>query len=588
MQHRCSQKRFVARCALGAATLCAYVVLALGILVTSCPQSRALDAMSGSQQDLIATSGTPHTCALTKTSDAGVRCWGSNMSGQLGDGTNTQRTTPVDVTGLSSGVASIGVGNLFSCALLTNGQVKCWGNNSMGQLGNSNYATSFVPVSVLNGATGTPLTGVTKLSVGGNHACVILSSGGAKCWGANQYGQLGNGSHSASVSPVDVTGYTSNVKTIDAGLYHTCLVTLSPNRIYCFGSNSDFQLGDGTGVDAITPVMVSGYFNAIEVTAGDSHSCARMIGGDMICWGNNTEAQLGDGHTLVNTLPVTVNVIGTDGERVTAGTAHTCATRASDGEVLCWGRGAQGQVGDGTSTQRTDPTATNPSVKSAVDISAGGSHTCAWMSTCNAKCWGANSNGQLGDGTTNNSSSPVSITVCINNDPTPTPTPTATPTRQPDACSSEVRCVPDGNLSSALDPAPPKYIDVVATTSDKVVKVSVSQVRLGIPTDLAKRQLLRKKLSKFFRRTFPTLSGALKLFDIYYVFSIVKAPSTSSNSVEALGMPTKYRVETRKRRVTTRLAPGPYIAKVTVRLKDKKGRTFATGTTAGQSRFTVR
>jgi len=596
MRHQIVPKLLVAHRALRGLRARARLLVIITAII-SCTHLRTFDAMADSQQGLIATSA-QHTCALTKATDGGVRCWGSNMQGQLGDNTTFQRTSPVDVVGLSSGVVSVGTGTLFSCALLAIGEVRCWGSNTLGQLGNNNYGGSQVPVPVVHPISGNPLTGVTSLSVGASHACVVLSSGAAKCWGNNIVGQLGDGTSTNSLGPVDVVGFGSNVKTIAAGSLHSCLVSISPNRIYCFGSNADFQLGDGSGVDSSVPVVVPAYSNVVEVTAGAAHSCARRTGGDVICWGNNLQGTLGNGTGNASTLPVAVSGIGTDGARVSAGTSFTCATRASDGEVLCWGRGAEGQLGDGSLLQRNGPVSTNPSVKGAVDIAAGGSHACVWMGTCSAKCWGTNGNGQLGNGTTTNASNPVSITVCNTSDPTPTPTPTPTspppdlptntPTPQPDACGSESNCIPDSSLTNPLDPKPPT-ITVNATTSKKAITLVLAPVRLGVPTNADKREFLRKKLATFFKRSFKNLSDPLKLLDIYFAVSIVKAPALTSNSFEAqAAMPNKYKVETRKRRVTTRLAPGTYVAKVTVRLKDKKGRTFTTGTTAGQARFAVR
>lgn len=530
------------------------------------------------KQTLIATSQY-HTCALTKTTDAGVRCWGANNSGQLGDGTAIQRTSPVDVEGLSSGVAAVGVGESFSCALLTSGQVKCWGSNAVGQIGNSVIEVAYIPVNVLDGVGGNPITGVATLSVGKAHACVVFTSGGAKCWGANDSGQLGTGNYSSTVVPTDVTGYTSNVKTIDAGGSHSCLVTASTNEIFCFGNNSSGQLGNGTVSSSALPVRVSGITTAVEVSAGDSYSCARLSAGDAYCWGNNTEGTLGDGSGLGMFVPVNVDVIGSNARRISAGLNHTCATRKSDGEVMCWGRGQEGQRGDNTTTQRNIPTSTNPALKQAYDISARGNHTCAWMGTCNAKCWGDNTYGQLGNGTTVSSSVPASLTFCSGSDPTPTP--------EPEACASESACVPDSSFTTPLDPKPP-VIAVTASTSKKVVTINLGPVRLGIPIDLGKRETLRKKLSKFFKRNITNLAGALKLLNAHFIVTIVKAPAISSSSFDALALPTKYKTETRKRRVTTRLGPGTYVAKVTVRLRDAKGRTFSTGKTSGQTRFSVR
>ena len=585
MRERTSEMKVSRLCGEVLPRLSLWLLIFAQSLVGPLNDSRAdFDRIGGQSKQMLIATSPHHTCALTHTTNAGVRCWGANTTGQLGDGTLINRTSPVDVQGLSSGVAAVGVGDTFSCALLTNGQVKCWGSNSVGQIGNSLIVTTQVPVNVMTGPGGIPLTGAVALSVGRAHACVLLNSGGAKCWGGNNSGQLGNGSLGTTVIPTDVMGYSSGVRMIDAGGHHTCLVTSPDNHAFCFGSNSSGQLGNGTYVNSALPVAVTGVTNAVEVSAGLDFSCARRSTGAAICWGNNSEGTLGDGSAVGQPEPISVSVIGTDAKRISAGLDHTCATRASDGEVLCWGRGQEGQLGDSTSTLRTAPATANPTVKYAYDISTRGSHTCAWMGTCSAKCWGANTSGQLGNGTTNSAPSPVSIAFCSFVDPTPTPTPTPLP----DACASETACAPDSRLTTPLDPKPP-VISVAATTSDKAVKINLSPVKLGIPTDLGRRYLLVKKLSKFLKRKITNLTGAIRLLDVYFVVSVVKVPTISSNSLGALAAPpTKYKTETRKRRVTTRLAAGTYVARVTVRLRDAKGRTFVTGTTAGQRRFTVR
>ena len=156
--------------------------------------------------------GAGHTCALLIT--GGVQCWGNNTSGQVGDGTNVSQWTPVDVVGLSSGVSMIVAGDDHSCALLTTGEVRCWGNNERGQLGDGSTTARTAPVAV------TGLTGVSALTAGGGHTCARLSTGGVKCWGYNHRGQLGDNSLVNRTMPVDVSGLSSGVATVTAGAKH--------------------------------------------------------------------------------------------------------------------------------------------------------------------------------------------------------------------------------------------------------------------------------------------------------------------------------------------------------------------------------
>jgi alpha-tubulin suppressor-like RCC1 family protein len=590
MPHQCHHTPLVAGHAFIPRALCGWLLAAVLSLIAASSQSWALDILSGSQQGLIATSGY-HTCALTQSSNAGVKCWGANYTGQIGDGTTAQRTSPVSVMGLSSGVAAVGVGDSFSCALLTNGEVRCWGNNASGQLGNNFLASSTTPVAVGDASTGNALTGATFLSVGAHHACVVLSSGGAKCWGGNTSGQLGDGTSTNRGLAVDVVGFSSNVQTIDAGFSHTCLASVSPNRIYCFGSNSYNQLGDGTGLNSASPVLVSGYSNAVDVSAGNQHSCARVLAGELICWGDNSQGALGDGTTNSPQYPISIIYSGLVIQRISAGFGHTCGTRASDGEVLCWGRGAEGQIGDGALIQRNYPTSLSPRVIGAIDISSQGYHACAWMGPCSATCWGSNSDGQLGNGTLNSSGSPISISFCNYTGPTPAPTVvpthTPTPTPLPDACASETSCVPDDTLNNPLNIRPPT-LTVSASNARKPIALRWSVVKLGIPVALAQREALRRRLSKFLNYKITNLASAIRSLQVYYDVSIGKAPAVKTSEFSSSALPKKYRIQTRNRRVSTRLGPGTYVARVTVRLKDSRGRTFVTGKRPGQTTFAVR
>ena len=198
--------------------------------------------------------GTQHTCALTTR--GGVKCWGNNNFGQLGDGTLLpNQGTPVDVTGLSSGVAAISAGSFHTCALTTAGGVKCWGSNLSGRLGDGTFFQHrLTPVDVV-GLT----TGVVAVSAGDRHTCALTSTGGVKCWGANHAGQLGSGATDyISSKPGDVTGLSTGVAAISAGRSHTCALTTT-GGLKCWGVNSSGQLGDGTTTDRAAPVDVVGF-----------------------------------------------------------------------------------------------------------------------------------------------------------------------------------------------------------------------------------------------------------------------------------------------------------------------------------------
>jgi alpha-tubulin suppressor-like RCC1 family protein len=215
------------------------------------------------------------SCALTAV--GGVKCWGSNRFGGLGDGTTTNRSAPVDVVGLSSGVTAITVG----CALTSAGGVKCWGGSY-----------GLTPVDVF-----APGSGVVAIT----HTCALMSAGGVKCWGRNDRGQVGDGTTVDRAAPVDVVGLTSGVTAVSAWGGHSCAL-LSAGAVKCWGENDFGQVGDGTIVDRPAPVAVTGLSSgATAISAGVFHTCALMRSGGVKCWGVSGVGQLGDGSKITTT-----------------------------------------------------------------------------------------------------------------------------------------------------------------------------------------------------------------------------------------------------------------------------------------------
>jgi alpha-tubulin suppressor-like RCC1 family protein len=347
------------------------------------------------------TAGHAHTCALTAA--GGVKCWGNNQYGQLGDSSFIGRTVPIDVSGLSSGVSTITAGGAHTCALTTGGGVKCWGANNAGQLGDGSNTRINVPVDV-SGLT----SGVSAIAASNNHTCALTTGGGVKCWGANYAGQLGDGSNTSSNVPVDVSGLSSGSSAIGAGDSHTCAVTTG-GGVKCWGANNAGQLGDGSNTNSNVPVDVSGLSSGVSiVTAGAEFTCAAPAGGGAKCWGNNQDGQLGDGSNTTSDVPVDVAGLSGTVSAVSAGANFTCAM-TSGGGVKCWGYNQTGQLGDGSFVGSTVPVDVTGLASGVSAIDAGTFHTCALLSTGRLKCWGANFDGQLGNGSYTSSNVPVAI-----------------------------------------------------------------------------------------------------------------------------------------------------------------------------------
>ena len=347
--------------------------------------------------------GPYHACAITGA--GGLECWGQNIFGQLGDGTMTDRLTPVPVPGLTSGVAAVTAGEMYTCALTVGGAVKCWGNNGDGQLGDGTTTESRVPVDVVGLSSG-----VRAIVAGwGGHTCALTKRGAVKCWGNNGDGQLGDGTTTESRVPVDVVGLSSGVRAIVAGGFQTCAL-LNSGGVRCWGYGGDGQLGNGSRLHRTVPVDVVGLVDGVSaIAAGDDYACAVTTGGGVTCWGNNRSGLLWTDATTNSFSPVDVPGLPGGVGAIAAGEYHLCALMRG-GHVQCWGANTWGQLGDGTTTNSSIPVAVSGLGGEVTAIATSGfsSYTCAIVRG-GVQCWGHNKAGQLGNGTTVSSGVPVDV-----------------------------------------------------------------------------------------------------------------------------------------------------------------------------------
>jgi subtilisin-like proprotein convertase family protein len=229
-----------------------------------------------------------------------VKCWGWNNRGQLGDGSTTDRNVPVEVLGLDNGMMAVDAGYYHTCAVTAAGGVKCWGQNTYGQLGDGTTVERHTPVDV-SGLIG----GVAEVAVGLDHTCALTEAGDVKCWGANWRGQLGDGTTTDRHGPGDVSGMATGIVGITTGNNHTCALAAAWGDVKCWGENNSGQVGDGSTTDRHTPVEVTGLMaGATAIAAGGEHTCAVLYSGRMKCWGDNNPGQLGDGTLLWHLVPV--------------------------------------------------------------------------------------------------------------------------------------------------------------------------------------------------------------------------------------------------------------------------------------------
>ena len=357
---------------------------------------------AGCCQALSVATGWYHTCAILAQPPATsgqLKCWGANDQGQLGrdDQLYQDSPVPVDVAGLASGVTQVAAGAFHTCAV-QNGAPYCWGMNDRGQVGGGTTQPKY---DYRQAVVNVPSGGFSRLAPGGRHTCAFKGTGEVFCWGANDRGQLGQGAADGNTHQVPLqVASLAGVTAMASGRYHSCAAT--GGAVRCWGANDFGQIGNGlSGIGSNEPLPVtSGSFTgALALAAGNEFSLAIAAGApdpQLWGWGANAFAQLGldpPPDTQVSPVLATISVKPT---AVVAGRAHTCALKAdAGGSLKCFGANDRYQLGDplGNKVDVSFGVASPP-----VQVAAGLDHTCAVLQDGSLYCWGSNDRGQAGNG----------------------------------------------------------------------------------------------------------------------------------------------------------------------------------------------
>ena len=299
------------------------------------------------------------------------------------NGNSAQATVTINTEGLV--LRKLVAGYAHTCALVDGGVV-CWGANNFGQLGNGTTKSSVLPVAVKGLSDG-----VLAISAGLNHTCVLLSGGMMKCWGDNRLGQLGTNSTKSSPVPVLVYGISSGAQAISAGEFHTCAVI--NGSALCWGDNRRGQLGNDSTISSPIPVQVKGLTQNVQgIASGAAHSCG-MVEDGVRCWGYNYSGQLGDGTTMTHLTSVPVRGLSGSVRSIESGGYHSCAIIADEG-VKCWGYNGSGQLGINSTRNSLLPVEVKGLGKDVTALALGNYHSCA-VAGSEVKCWGYNYDRQV-------------------------------------------------------------------------------------------------------------------------------------------------------------------------------------------------
>jgi len=327
--------------------------------------------------------------------------WGFNASGQLGDNTRTSRSSPVQTVSAGTNWKQVSAGVDHTAAIKTDGTLWVWGFNNAGRLGDNTTTSRSSPVQTVAGGINWK-----QVSAGGAHTAAIKTDGTLWLWGQNAFGRLGDNTVTNRSSPVQTVSAGTNWKQVSGGGEHTAAIK-TDGTLWLWGNNSFGKLGDNTTTSRSSPVQtVSAGTNWKQVSCGTDHTACIKTDGTLWVWGRNSNGRLGDNTVTNRSSPVQTVSAGTNWKQVSAGHEHTAAIK-TDGTLWVWGRNNEGQLGDNSATDKSSPVQTISAGTNWKQVSGGGSHTAAIKTDGTLWLWGYNAYGRLGDNTTTGSSSPV-------------------------------------------------------------------------------------------------------------------------------------------------------------------------------------
>lgn len=375
-------------------------------------------ASSQSQPVIAIGAGYLHTCAVMQ--DHTVRCWGEGCEGQFGDGrtldclaADSSSDAPLPVSNVSQAM-SIATGAFHNCVVLSTGGIQCWGSNVHGELGDGTTSSDNLPVQV------TGISTAREVVAGDRHTCALLADGTVRCWGANDMGQLGSGVTASSSSPVTVVvdrssspAALSKIESIASSPVAdaTCAVQVG-GAVYCWGDNTYGQLLGSTESKSAVALKAEG-IQATAVGVMSGSTCASLQSGTTRCWGRGDYGELGDGLGASSTTAVSA-ALSTSTLNLGFGYRHACAILANAQHGLqCWGYNLYGQMGDGSDFDNKNAPVDVPGLSQVTRVTAGLGHTCALVASGAVYCWGFDQDGQLGPNGSRNTVNGVGLTPLL-------------------------------------------------------------------------------------------------------------------------------------------------------------------------------